>query len=328
MTKRQQLRLVKKSEASRQKLYFLLDLLCCIGIVAAGLYMKVGPINELPSVRGFYCNDNSLNKPYRAEDKVPTTLTLVIGLSAGITTIVVCEVVSNFVFKREVERIEGRLSLWPFQFCVWQPWLRRLFLRVFIFLAGAVITNLFTQIGKLTIGRLRPHFLSVCKPDYSRFNCSDGYIVADVCTGDPRLITEARKSFPSGHASFSAYFMVFLVVYLEAMIPSRRTVFFKPFLQIGFLTMGILTSLSRVYDYRHHWGDVLTGLVLGTIVALFVTLRMLSLFKRRQRVHLEELVNRGSDTGATAVADSPEKRVTNEPEANSSLVNSREAGIV
>ena len=69
----------------------------------------------------------------------------------------------------------------------------RLFLRVFVFLAGAVITNLFTQMGKLTIGRLRPHFLSVCKPDYSRFNCSDGYIVADVCTGDPHLISEARS---------------------------------------------------------------------------------------------------------------------------------------
>ena len=46
--------------------------------------------------------------------------------------------------------------------------------------------------------------------------------------------------------------------------------FFKPFLQIVFSTMGILTALSRIYDYRHHPGDVLAGLVLGTIVALFM----------------------------------------------------------
>lgn len=33
-----------------------------------------------------------------------------------------------------------------------------------------------------------------------------------ICTGDPAKIKEARLSFPSGHSSFSAYSMIFLIV--------------------------------------------------------------------------------------------------------------------
>jgi phosphatidate phosphatase len=57
---------------------------------------------------------------------------------------------------------------------------------------GAAVVQLITDIAKYSVGRLRPHFLDVCKPDYSKFNCTDGYITADVCTGDAYLIKHAR----------------------------------------------------------------------------------------------------------------------------------------
>lgn len=60
------------------------------------------------------------------------------------------------------------------------------------FVFGAVVEHLTTDIGKYSIGRLRPHFLSVCKPDSTKYNCASGYITADVCTGDESLIREAR----------------------------------------------------------------------------------------------------------------------------------------
>ena len=75
------------------------------------------------------------------------------------------------------------------------------------FLVGAATTVVLTDVGKYTIGRLRPHFLAVCKPDFSKLNCSTGFkknfITNYVCTGDKDLIKEARLSFPSGHASFA-----------------------------------------------------------------------------------------------------------------------------
>ena len=78
-------------------------------------------------------------------------------------------------------------------------------LRLFMgFSYGGLITIFITDVGKYTVGRLRPHFLSICKPPPALIsNCSHNYILGDVCTGDPDRLREGRLSFPSGHASFS-----------------------------------------------------------------------------------------------------------------------------
>ncbi len=59
-------------------------------------------------------------------------------------------------------------------------------------MVGMVITVFFTELGKMMVGRLRPHFLAVCKPNYSLFNCTDGFITVDYCTGVAKQIVEAR----------------------------------------------------------------------------------------------------------------------------------------
>lgn len=73
----------------------------------------------------------------------------------------------------------------------------RLFFRtiflIFMFGFGALITNLFTDMGKATVGRLRPYFISICKPNKTLLNCSQGYITEDICTGDPKDVLEARS---------------------------------------------------------------------------------------------------------------------------------------
>ena len=75
------------------------------------------------------------------------------------------------------------------------------------FLVGAAVNVVLTDVGKYTVGRLRPHFLAVCKPDFSKLNCTTGFkknfITNYECTGDKDLTKEARLSFPSGHSSFA-----------------------------------------------------------------------------------------------------------------------------
>ncbi|KAK3565740.1 hypothetical protein QTP86_015000, partial [Hemibagrus guttatus] len=81
------------------------------------------------------------------------------------------------------------------------------------FIFGAAISQSLTDIAKYTIGRLRPHFLSICKPNWSLVDCKSGYIENFSCTGDKTLVTEGRLSFFSGHSSFSMYCMLFLAVF-------------------------------------------------------------------------------------------------------------------
>lgn len=81
------------------------------------------------------------------------------------------------------------------------------------------LTGAITEVGKVWGGRLRPYFLLACNPDYSLFNCTDDlgnhlYISnVSVCQPEnPQNVLEARKSWPSGHASSAFCGMVFAMV--------------------------------------------------------------------------------------------------------------------
>lgn len=60
------------------------------------------------------------------------------------------------------------------------------------FLFGAAVSQSLTDLAKYMIGRLRPNFLAVCDPDWSRVNCSMYVQVERVCRGNPANVTESR----------------------------------------------------------------------------------------------------------------------------------------
>lgn len=153
-----------------------------------------------------------------------------------------------------------------------------LFHGISLFVLGLGIVMLLTEIGKRWVGRLRPHFMDVCKPDLTKVKCLNGvlfnpiYTGDNFCTGDPARIKEARLSFPSGHSSFSWYTMAFVVIYLEARFILVKLRYMKTLLQmIAFIT-AYVTMLSRVSDYYHRASDVIAGTFLGLIVAFAITL--------------------------------------------------------
>lgn len=225
-----------------------------------------------PYDRGFYCNDETIRFPY-LNDTVPLWAAALCGFLAGLAVIIMAEIYVNrqccpagdeFKMKNRrflLNTLNGSL----------------------LFGLGAACTMLITEIGKRSIGRLRPHFISVCKPDWTKIDCFteiDNVFVANyihfnstICTGDAHLIKEARLSFPSGHSSFTTYSMVFVIIYLEArMGRPRRCNFFKTSVQLIAFIIAWFTCMSRVSDFKHHHTDVLSGSVIGLIVALFVTL--------------------------------------------------------
>jgi len=176
------------------------------------------------------------------------------------------------------------------------PWIAVELYRHFgYFTLGAVSCLLFTEIAKFTIGRLRPHFLTLCKPEYSDELCKDGsyekFVDLDedeICLGlisnggntTKAQLHEARLSFLSGHSSFSFFCATFIVVYLQSRLANfptgtqayvnltyRTLKISRPFLQFGLIILAFWISLTRISDYFHHPLDVATGALVGTLFA-------------------------------------------------------------
>lgn len=75
---------------------------------------------------------------------------------------------------------------------VGNPYISAVYKQVGVFVFGCAISQSFTDIAKVSVGRLRPHFLDVCKPDFSTIDCSQGYITDYLCQGNETKVQEAR----------------------------------------------------------------------------------------------------------------------------------------
>lgn len=140
-------------------------------------------------------------------------------------------------------------------------WLQNFYKYFGIFLFGAACSQLTTDIGKYTVGRFRPHFISVCQPIMAdNTTCSDPsnlhrYIEDFTCgnkESTARRLKEMRLSFPSGHSSFSMYTLMYAALFLQARMNWKGSKLFKHFLQFAFFSMAWFTALSRISDYKHH----------------------------------------------------------------------------
>lgn len=170
-------------------------------MLAVGLACLLFKLVAVPYRRGFYCDDDSINKPYK-DSTVPSSVLYSVGFALAYLVIFIAEWCNQRSEKRSGKNCEDVcFKFGPLKF---NSLLIRLCNLFGSFAFGGLITIFVTDIGKYTVGRLRPHFLSICKAPSSVFmNCSHTYILDDVCTGDPSLLREGRLSFPSGHASFS-----------------------------------------------------------------------------------------------------------------------------
>ncbi|BHF76471.1 hypothetical protein SprV_0501956900 [Sparganum proliferum] len=140
----------------------------------------------------------------------------------------------------------------------------------FLFGFGYATTALFVQVGKIVIGRLRPHFFAVCRPNIIS-QTAYAYVSNFSCSGtDAKQLHEMRLSFPSGHSAYSMFPAIFICLYLYYRMPRIGVgSVLQAFIQITAFSLAFYVGLSRVSDYKHHWSDVLAGMLLGAAVAIF-----------------------------------------------------------
>ncbi|XP_020864676.1 phospholipid phosphatase 2 [Phascolarctos cinereus] len=248
----------------RNRVFVVLDVVC---LVVASLPLIILTLVNSPYKRGFYCSDDTIRYPYR-----PDTITH--GLLAGVTiTVSVIIVSSGEAYLVYTERLYSRSDF--------NNYVAALYKVLGTYLFGASVSQSLTDLAKYMIGRLRPNFLAVCDPDWSRVNCS-GYVQPEaVCRGSPANVTESRLSFYSGHSSFGMYCMVFLVLYVQARLCWRWARLLRPTIQFFLVAFALYVGYTRVADYKHHWSDVLTGLLQGALVAGLTVRYVSDFFKVR-----------------------------------------------
>jgi len=259
-----------------------------------------------PYHRGFFCDDQNLKHPF-SEQTVPIGQCVIIWAVCSVSLIILVEILRSAA-ERRARQEAGRSK--PIQGSK-TPWIAVELYRHFgFFTLGALSTLLFTEMAKYTIGRLRPHFLTICKPDYSDELCKGegGYLKfvegdeTEVCKGlvenggttTPEMLHEARLSFLSGHSSFSFFCATFLIIYLQARLANfphvenmfiraiyRTLKILRPFIQFAMITLAFWISLTRISNYFHHPYDVITGALVGISFALITLGVTADLFNKR-----------------------------------------------
>jgi len=266
-------------------------IICAVAVIT--LFMRSSGslmASHATSQRGFFCDDLSLKYPIRPET-VSTKVLISASFLGGLGFFALVE---YFVIRAKNFSTWSTMGIFccnsgkKLQIPAWIGPALKLILMCF---TGSMANSILTDIGKHVIGWPRPNFIATCQPNVTcnaankheyitQFRCSN-------LTSEDEL-EDSLRSFPSAHASFAAFIAFFLVIYIherfKTFLYSQRCLW-RPFLQLIILSIYWWSALTRVSDYVHHPVDVLAGLSLGTLVALWTWPHMVDCLNEIDQKH-------------------------------------------
>ncbi|XP_071790466.1 phospholipid phosphatase 1-like [Asterias amurensis] len=276
--------------------------------------------------RGFYCNDASIRYPYK-DSTFSTLLSFILCLGIPLLFMLIIEFLLYNRFdclgepQRDVPSHRGVKIL-----CLKvHSYLAALFAGYTPFLFAGGMTLSMTNVLKYMVGRLRPHFLSVCQPDFAMIQCKDSngyyiYVEDFQCSAEANISTllDARLSFPSGHAASAASSFIYLAIYLQFRMVWNSPYLLKPFIQSLLVAFAMIISASRVSDFKHFFSDVVCGFFLGTAIAVFVAFFVSDLYYFESPSNLKEkastdFVGSRTDTDLSTIVSIPSNYKSTEP---------------
>ncbi|ORY29111.1 phosphatidic acid phosphatase type 2/haloperoxidase [Naematelia encephala] len=212
----------------------------CLTIFLWGIFYLLDTIDGYR--RLFSVTDTSLAHPFAHHERIPIWLLIVLcGIVPGVLIIIV-----GGLFRRSLWDVHsGILGL----------------------ILSLGLSETFTDIIKITVGRPRPDLFDRCQlPSDLTSDPTHGLTSWTACTRTD-LLNDGFRSFPSGHSSFSWCGMWFLILYMAAKmrVYNRLGYTYKSWLLLAPLSCASLVAVSRTMDYRHHATDVIAGAIIGIL---------------------------------------------------------------
>lgn len=211
-----------------------------------GIFFLLSEFME-PFHRKFSLSDVTIQYPSAKHTKVPTILCIILDTFLPATVIMVVSTV--YPLRR-----------------------RNRFRLIHISLLGLALTfvlnGFVTNCLKIWLGRPRPDFLDRCKPRADA--PTTGLVGIEVCTNEEWwTMKEGFKSTPSGHSSTSFACLGYLSLWLCGQLGACRpwAEAYKGAVAFSPLFLALFVAASRTSDYRHHFSDVISGSILGFIIA-------------------------------------------------------------
>ncbi|KAF9126768.1 hypothetical protein BGW39_006366 [Mortierella sp. 14UC] len=204
-----------------------------------------------PFHRDFSVENRAIMYPLKAKETVPIWA---LGLIMTVFPVVLMFIVSIGVRRSPYDFHNGILGL----------------------LLSVLLTTIFTQVIKVTVGKHRPDFLARCVPMLNEAPLVHDRPLQlwsiDVCTQtDKNILKDGMRAFPSGHSSTAFAGLVYLALWMggKMHVFDRKGYSLKPVLLFMPILVAILVAVSRVQDYRHSATDVTWGAIIGIVFAVF-----------------------------------------------------------
>eukprot|EP01113_Clastostelium_recurvatum_P008490 TRINITY_DN14016_c0_g1_i1.p1 TRINITY_DN14016_c0_g1~~TRINITY_DN14016_c0_g1_i1.p1 ORF type:complete len:412 (+),score=72.55 TRINITY_DN14016_c0_g1_i1:107-1237(+) len=137
-----------------------------------------------------------------------------------------------------------------------------------------VLTTLVCAWMWFSVGGLRPSFIEMCQPSVPLPDTQSGPIVwysDEICTAPRSEVNDAKRGFPSGHASSIWCTAVFVFLYLNGKLKlfDGRAHLWKIFICAPII-LALFVAFSRVHDGKHTLWQVCFGSLIGILSALLI----------------------------------------------------------
>jgi len=216
-----------------------------------------------PYHQQFSLRNYTLQYKFAVKERVSNALVVAISCGAPLAIICFWTLVVDGIFSHKVYEKKRKHT---FRERLWE-------LNCGLLGLGLAISMQYVVVGSLknAIGKPRPDLIDRCQPlpgsaDPLPFGLSNHTICTQT---DNAILKDGFRSFPSGHSSTSFGGLFYLSLYLSAKlhIMDSRGEVWKMFVVLTPSLAAALIAGTRIMDARHHPFDVLSGCLIGILMA-------------------------------------------------------------